>query len=629
MTWTRIPLAQFASGYDAVIEFAPSVIDQQIQRQPPIQIPEVVSGPFSVPARPSSSNPPIGGQQPGLPTFVATLSLASIGPDHGLHAVGAAADVTGSDVALRITVLNATSTGRQTTALLINTRLLNQGPVTVWIPASASATVTLLLSNVPPGTHPLSVQIFDPTDLSVQTNLHGTLALMRQPISSFNQISPAGVLVAPNLQALGIESRLSASISAHARLTGPASADPSSSTLNGSIVLLLGMSVETEYIETKTLTTNHPFSFDLSTGKVSGTTISTEYRVDHQTVQAQVRLTLPIVTSVDPSTQAINVYGDLTAATVSVVSDDAYVQIAQSDLARQLQQAIRDHAAQRPSGARLMLTPRISLLGALQAGQTVRELSVSEVIVRALPGTPSAEPYALAVGIALAGNTASKSDLTNFLAQDEFAVVISGPVIKAMADFRWRTGDYPRVLPLTQPAPGAYKENNNTVDISIFTQIRQESALDAQGGSVASIRAAGPQTYGTSTGVYTFLMTDVDETIKNHPEDYLLLGGLGSFEVSRIVRKDNGQDVTAQVGDQYSIPKELQSVLFHWPFSMSFVGPPTPVADMNLELFIQALRHGVSQRLSRPFADAHMVSLSARHANGIENMLLSRGRITL
>jgi hypothetical protein len=402
-------------------------------------------------------------------------------------------------------------------------------------------------------------------------------------------------------------------MSVRATLTGPFTADLDLPAPANSVVIALGMSVETEVIETHTLITSRPAGFDLRTGRSSEVPLSTEYHVDRRTVQAQARLTLPIRTSVDPSTRAIDVYGDLATATVSIVTNDAQVQFAQSDLARQLEQAIRAHSA----GTRFELVPRISLLGALQAGQTVQEIEVSDVMVRVLPGS------ALAVGIALAGNTATKASLTNFVGLNDYAVVISGSVIKAIADFRWRIGDYPRVLSLTQPVPGAYKENSNTVDILIFTQIRQAS------NSVAAIKAAGPKTYGTSTGVFTFLMTDVAATIKNHPEDYLLIGGLGSFEVSRIVRKDNGQDVTAQVGGQYSIPTELQSVCLHWPFSMSFVGQSSPAADANLESFLQSIRRGVSQHLSRPFADIHTISLSSRDANGIENMLLSRGSITL
>jgi hypothetical protein len=321
--------------------------------------------------------------------------------------------------------------------------------------------------------------------------------------------------------------------------------------------------------------------------------------------------------------------GDLSAATVSVATDDPYVQIAQSDLARQLEQAFRAHAAQRPGGGRISLIPRLSLLGALQAGQTAQELTISDVTVAALPGSPSGNRAALAIGLTLAGNGAGRTSFTNFLAQDDFAALVSGSVITAVVEFRWRVGDYPRVLSLSNPIAGSYKENNNVVDILVFTQIRQASTRDAQGAAVASIRIAGPQTYGTSTGVFTFLMTDVMATTKNHPEDYLLLGGLGAFEVNRIVRKDNGQDVTAQVSTHYAVPPELQSALFHWPFAMSSVASPAPVPEANLESFLQGMRHGVNQHLSRPFADAHTVSLTSRDANGIDNMLLSRGSVTL
>ena len=57
----------------------------------------------------------------------------------------------------------------------------------------------------------------------------------------------------------------------------------------------------------------------------------------------------------------------------------------------------------------------------------------------------------------------------------------------------------------------------------------------------SSINQSGPVTYGTSTGPFTFLMTDALATTEAHPEDYVLLGGRGDFEIAAVLRKDNMQ----------------------------------------------------------------------------------------
>jgi hypothetical protein len=73
----------------------------------------------------------------------------------------------------------------------------------------------------------------------------------------------------------------------------------------------------------------------------------------------------------------------------------------------------------------------------------------------------------------------------------------------------------------------------------------------------------------------------------------------------------------------------LIGVLFKWTFSMSRVGTPVPVADPAVEAFVQDMRAGVTQHLSRPFAESHTTALSHRHANAVDDYVLSRGLLTL
>ena len=94
-------------------------------------------------------------------------------------------------------------------------------------------------------------------------------------------------------------------------------------------------------------------------------------------------------------------------------------------------------------------------------------------------------------------------------------------------------------------------------------------------------------TYGTSTGQFTFQMTDAVATTKPHPEDYVLLGGRGDFEIASVLRKDTMQPAPEDVRKGFAVPDELKGVLFRWPFAMSGVGTPAPVADANVEAFFR------------------------------------------
>ena len=62
MTWSRQPLAQYAAGYDAVIEFTALVINQVLTQQAVIALPVATAGPYSVP----SPLPPPSGSGTGV-----------------------------------------------------------------------------------------------------------------------------------------------------------------------------------------------------------------------------------------------------------------------------------------------------------------------------------------------------------------------------------------------------------------------------------------------------------------------------------------------------------------------------------------------------------------------------------
>jgi hypothetical protein len=200
-------------------------------------------------------------------------------------------------------------------------------------------------------------------------------------------------------------------------------------------------------------------------------------------------------------------------------------------------------------------------------------------------------------------------------------------VVQAVASFRWRVGDHPRTL-AGNPTEAEYDEDGTTVPVLIYPQMHQTSLMDGN-TMVASISQAGPVTYGTSTGVFTFLMTDAVATTKPHPEDYVLLGGRGDFEIAAVLRKDNMKPAPEDVSKGFAVPDELKGVLFKWPFAMSAVGTPAPHPNAYVQALLQDMRAGVTGHLSRPFADPHSVVLTHRHANGVDDYLLSRGALTL
>ncbi len=73
-------------------------------------------------------------------------------------------------------------------------------------------------------------------------------------------------------------------------------------------------------------------------------------------------------------------------------------------LERQFQASLASYSAQRTTGPRLAVTPRLSLIGTLRPGETVNEVSFQDVTARAPPAVSANTKPALAVAISLTGN---------------------------------------------------------------------------------------------------------------------------------------------------------------------------------------------------------------------------------
>lgn len=111
-------------------------------------------------------------------------------------------------------------------------------------------------------------------------------------------------------------------------------------------------------------------------------------------------------------------------------------------------------------------------------------------------------------------------------------------------------------------------------------------------------------------------------------EDHLRLGG--HFQVTEVVSllHRDGSQVPKEVRDFYrdNIPQE-PFFLTLLRITLSKLEAP-PAATPEAQAFQDALRQGITRHLSRPFARAFPVTTTqSRDVNGIEQTLLSRGRI--
>jgi hypothetical protein len=637
MTWSRQPLAPLAAGHDAVVEFTRAVIDQALGRQVAIVLPAARAGPFSV-AVPApgaaggsgSSQPPAGAGTPSLVTSSTAgaaassvmLDVVAVGMS-SLRLLAAAAQAQGRDVLIRLTLRNESAAA----VTLVASPTLGSVPRPLSPPVlfgpGATEVLTVPVQNAPTVTLALQLRVFALADPAVQTLLQGTLTVtpMLQPVVS--AATPTATL-APRVP--GLELRVSRTLTVDAS-PGSLAVDLEASA-GTEVVLGCPVTLAIESVTTESLVSSRPAGSVLGGSGGLGAPVSTQYVVERRAAQAALRLRAPLLTWVEPGTRAVGVGCDLGAATLSLDTRDSDGQLAATELARQLRAALSSHVAQRVAGARLELAPRLSLVGALRPGETVTEVSLQQATAEVLAATSSSPEPVLAVAMTLVGNARTRGALQNFVGTDSFGAVVSGAVLRAVAAFRWRVGDHPRIL-LGRPNETEYTDNGTRVVLLVYPRMLQTSLVDAGGATVAALRVAGPRTYGTSTGIFTFLMTDAVASTKSHAEDHVLLGGLGDFEIASVLRKDTLQPASDKERQALEVPEELKQVLLHWTFSMSAVGAPAPVADANVEAFLQAMRSGVTQHLSRPFAASHSVVLSLRHANAVDDLLLSRGSLTL
>jgi hypothetical protein len=631
VTWTREPLAELAAGHDAVVEVTAAVIDQALALQAPIVLPGASAGPYgvAVPAgashgtfgRPAAGPGQMGGvtvaSAVGLVTSSVVLNVAPTGQNL-LRFLAAAADAGGRDLLIRLTLRNDTGGAVMLAASLTLGGMPRPVSSPSPVPAGATATIVLPVANVPPGTNPIEIRVFDLQDPTLEVLLHGTLALTQSAPQTLSPTATTATGTSPLVPPPpGLESRVTRTQTMEA-LPGRFAVDLDGSS-EADVMLSCPVTVAIETTEAESLVARG------WRGQFGFGPTDTQYSVTHRNALATLRVRAPLTTSVEPATRVVSAGCDLGAAEVTISSADPDLQRAIPELERQFQASLSTHSAQRAGGPRVDLAPRLSLVGALRPEETVNELSLQQVSARVLPAASATTKPALAVSMSLAGNTGPLGVPENFVGSDDFGTIVSQAVVQAVASFRWRVGDHPRIL-AGRPTEAEYDDHGTQVPVLLFPQMHQTSLIDGN-TTVASINQSGPVTYGTSTRVFTFLMTDAMATTKPHPEDYVLLGGRGDFEIAAVLRKDTMQPAPEGVRKGFAVPDELKGVLFKWPFAMSGVGAPAPVTDANVEVFLQAMRAGVTSHLSRPFAEPRTVVLSKRSANGVDDYVLSVGAL--
>src|SRR5207249_2842778 len=221
-------------------------------------------------------------------------------------------------------------------------------------------------------------------------------------------------------------------IAVTATLSGRLAVDLNAST-GTDVVLTCPVAAAIETTDAETVVTARPSAFD-DRGRLVPIPFDTQYSVNRRGAQARLRLVAPLVTAADPATRVVTVRCDLSAAAVAIDSNDSDLQTAMPELERQFTAALR-MASQRTSGSDLELCPRLSLVGALRPGESVAEISYQQIRAEVLAAASTNQDPVLAVAIALVGNTRPHGSLENFVGTDDFGVVISGAVVRAVASF--------------------------------------------------------------------------------------------------------------------------------------------------------------------------------------------------
>jgi hypothetical protein len=163
----------------------------------------------------------------------------------------------------------------------------------------------------------------------------------------------------------------------------------------------------------------------------------------------------------------------------------------------------------------------------------------------------------------------------------------------------------------------------------VYWRVTQQDNKDENNNILATTRVAGTYRYDPARDHKITYPTSSGAADRIIAEDHFLTGGHISIAVARVAHKDNDMPVPPEVLNQLTIPNELKNLIAHWPFRLAYVGAPMPLPDPNVESHVSAMRQGVSQHLSRPFARPSVSTLSRRVVNGQEGFILSGGALNI
>jgi hypothetical protein len=632
--WTRVGLASSAAGYDAVVQLACPVLTKVLNQQN-LSIPHVSKDH-------SSKVPPSWlSQETILQEGFRSILRLDASEDSELRMLNTAAayrsDMETSDayrdLFLQFEVFN--SSDRRMVGIVRPTVGSMERPPSapVTIEPHSAGWLSVELNNIPTGSHPAEFEFVDLLGGRTLNTLPGRLdteeRFTLEPELSRKPEGPSGP---ENLEEFFLDDDILRQFASKERFgppemgiqcppegtvtfsyrtivdakTDPLSVDCKLST-STTVVLSAQLHLKIKVQHIKSVSGGSTGGYVVNAlGGLDEACIVYRFVLDSEEldVTRQLKIEAPLSVSIDGVTKVVRLFVNLNQATVTFDTSDI---VAQAAFEQEVKPQIVQYLSAKGS---LNLAPRLSLLGPIQAGQSVQEITLQRVDVRPISAGTNAQPC-FSLGFVLTGGAATPANMQNFLGTGNYAVVIAGQVMRAIAAFRWRTGDYPKER-LGKPIEDSYKdEQGKTIPMLIYPRVVQKDVVDNQGQVMSGIRLLGQYLNTTFT------------------EDHLQLGGHGNMEIVNVVRKDDSQPVPEGVKNKIKVQQEASGVLFEWPFVLSSVAPPQPHPDSNAQQWLQAMRTGVTSHLSRPFADIQTITLLAREANGNENLLRSRGVIAL
>jgi hypothetical protein len=329
---------------------------------------------------------------------------------------------------------------------------------------------------------------------------------------------------------------------------------------------------------------------------------------------------------VDPLTGVISIFPDPNSAELKFSAQDQDAAHLLGYVSGTIAKAILSDAS--ATAGVMRVVPDISLVGRLADLSPIPEIQISGVeLSRIGPVTEGEGAACLSVAVDLSGSSGNGgTQVSNFLADDGYASLISNRVIAAVCTYRWRTGDYPRTINW-EPMQASYKHGDKEIPISVHWQVAQTDMSDENGNVLATTRVAGTYGYDPVKDRKVTYRTASGATDRIISEDHFITGGHISLTVGRVEHAESDAPVPAEITNQLTVPAELKNLIAHWPFRLASVGSPAPLEDPGAELHVAAMRKGVSQHLSRPFAYSITGALSRRLVNAQEGLLLSGGAL--